>query len=110
MTSTVFGIRSPQSTDSLASMFFSIQHEFEKAIDPSNHPPIDFLTILNYTPERLAPWKKTAKNIYSKQGSFYLKLMSACERRIQEDKRNGCFIEDVIVDKRNSGLTKEMVA
>lgn len=110
MMSTVFGIRVPQSANSLASIFFDLQHEFEKAIEPGTYPPVDFIPILNYVPERWASWKKAAKDLRHKQRTYYLKLMSACERRIRENKRNGCFIEDVIDDQGNSALTRDMIA
>lgn len=110
MMSTVFGIRCPQSSNSLASVFFDLQHDFEKTLEPGNYPPIDFIPILNYIPDRFASWKKAAKALRQKQRMYYMKLLSACERRMQENRRNGCFIEDVIDDQGNSGLTRDMIA
>ena len=110
MMSTVFGIRCPQSANSLASIFFKLQHDFEKALEPGTYPPIDFIPILDYVPERFASWKKAAKDLREKQRTYYSKLLGTCERRMKENRRNGCFIEDVLDDQVNSGLTRDMVA
>lgn len=55
--STVFGIRTPQFENSLASEFSEIEHTLEAFFEPGVIPPIDLLPILKYVPARWAQWK-----------------------------------------------------
>ena len=110
MLSTTFGTRCPRYVDSAASKFFSIQRDFDAALSPGAHPPIDLVPLLQYVPSRWAPWKAICRDLNQRQKSFYFELMENCERRIDNGKNNGCFLDGVITDRENSRLTREMIA
>ncbi|CAL1702684.1 unnamed protein product [Somion occarium] len=109
MLSTVCGFRSPRYADSVASLFFSIQHKWEALIAPGAHPPIDLIPALEYIPGRWASWKTITRDIRKQQRSMYFNLRDDCERRIREGRRNGCFLEDIIDQQEKLGLTRDMV-
>ncbi|KAK7681813.1 hypothetical protein QCA50_015160 [Cerrena zonata] len=108
--SAAFGTRCPHFTDSAASEFFSIEREFDTVIAPGTHPPIDLVPLLQYVPERWASWKTICKDLRKRQKGFYYRLLESCERRMNNGRNNGCFLEDVIINKETLGLTREMIA
>ncbi|KAK7689440.1 hypothetical protein QCA50_007232 [Cerrena zonata] len=108
--STVFGIRTPQFEDSLASRFLELEHTLEELFEPGAIPPVDILPILNYVPERWAPWKRKCRELREQYLQMFSDLRDVCETRIQNNKRNGSYLEDVIDKEEKLGLSKEMVA
>ncbi|KAK7681811.1 hypothetical protein QCA50_015158 [Cerrena zonata] len=110
MLSTIFGTRCPRYENSLASEFFSIERDFDELLAPGAHPPIDVIPILQYVPERWAPWKTICRDLRRRQQTFYHRLMNACEQRMKNGRNNGCFLEDIINNRESMGLSREMVA
>ncbi|KAI0077958.1 cytochrome P450 [Panus rudis PR-1116 ss-1] len=108
--SAVFGTRAPRFENSLASEFADMLHSWEKMLEPGAHAPIDLLPILQHVPERWAPWKTQAREIRGKQQRMYYGLRDLCAKRISEDRRTGCFLEEVIENKKKFGLDDEMIA
>ena len=72
-------------------------------------PPVDFLPILKYVPERWASWKTLCRNIRTLQREVYFGLLNDAEERLQTASGNGCFIEDIIVHQRELGMSREMI-
>ncbi|CAL1702663.1 unnamed protein product [Somion occarium] len=110
MLSTVFGVRTPRYSDSFASRFSSVQHKWQALLEPGVHLPVDIFSALEYIPERWASWKTISRDVRQQQRKLYYDLMNDCERRIGENRRNGCFLEDVIDQQGMLGLTTDMVA
>lgn len=72
-------------------------------------PPIDFLPILRYVPERWATWKRTSRYIRRRQRNIFFGLADLCRLRIKEEQRNDCFMEYVIDHQQEYSLTDEML-
>lgn len=104
MLSATFGTRCPRYNDSLASEFCSIERDFDELLDPGVHPPIDVVPLLQYVPERWAPWKTICRNLRIRQQTFYHGLMDSCERRMKDSRSNGCFLEDIIKNQESLEL------
>lgn len=110
MLSVAFGTRSPRLTNSFISEFFNVQRKFEQILGPGKTPPMDIFPILKYVPERWASWKTTAREIKAGHQKLWYGLLEMCERRIQENRRVGCFIEHVLDNPKQYELTREQLA
>lgn len=108
--STVYGTRSPRFENSLASEFTTFEHGQEVLFEPGAIPPIDFIPLLKYVPARWAPWKQKCLALRAQYQKIFFKLRDMCESRIRMNKRNGCFLEDVMDQQEKLGLTPELAA
>jgi hypothetical protein len=89
-------------------LFFEVQHLWEQALAPGAHPPVDLLPVLNYIPERWAPWKRACKEIRRRQRELYFGLYEECEERVAREEENGCYMETVIQKKGEFGMSREV--
>ena len=110
MLSTIFGSRCPRYENSMISRFIAFTHDFDEFLAPGAHPPIDIIPILQYIPERWAPWKAISRDLKERQQSCYYELYDRCKRRMEMGRGNGCFLEGVISEQESLGLTKGLVA
>lgn len=78
-------------------------------MEPGAHPPMDLIPILKRVPERFAAWKKLCKEVRRLQRTLYFSLLSECEQRIHEGRRNGSFMEGIIDRQEEFGMTREHV-
>ncbi|KAK7677693.1 hypothetical protein QCA50_019384 [Cerrena zonata] len=108
--STVYGTRSPRFENSLASEFTTFEHGQEVLFEPGAIPPIDFIPLLKYVPARWAPWKQKCLALRAQYQKIFFQLRDMCESRIRMNKRNGCFLEDVMDQQQKLGLTPELAA
>ena len=69
-------------------------------LEPGAQPPVDLLPILKYVPSRWAQWKGLCSEIRANQYDLYEGLVAQCERRMERNMRNGCFLESVLDDKK----------
>jgi len=109
ITSVVFGSRSPHHESHVVQEFAAVQRKWDNILEPGATPPIDIFTFLRYVPERWAEWKQRCKEIKRRQQGLYFGLAEACEKRIQEDRRNGCFMEFILDNQDSYRLDKEMI-
>ncbi|CAL1703919.1 unnamed protein product [Somion occarium] len=79
-------------------------------VKPGGTPPIELIPILRYIPERWAPWKAQAREVRALQRRLYFGLLDLCIDRVDNEKRNGCFIEDVLDHQEEYGLDYEKIA
>lgn len=107
--STVFGIRAPQFENSFASDFLEIEHTLEGFFEPGAIPPVDILPILKYIPAFLAPWKSKCSELRKRYQSLFSGLRDICKARVQNGRRNGCYLEDVLDQQEKLGLSREMI-
>lgn len=82
---------------------------WELLLQPGGHPPVDMIPLLEYVPERWATWKISCREVKQRQQKLYFGLRDQCKARVAEDRRNGCFLEDLIDQKEKLGLTDEMI-
>ena len=71
---------------------------------------MDIFPFLNRIPERWAGWKRRAKSIAAAQYSMWGSLADLCKRRINEDRRLGCFIEHVYDNSEKYNLLDREIA
>ncbi|KAK7681815.1 hypothetical protein QCA50_015162 [Cerrena zonata] len=108
--SVAFGIRSPRKVeDDLVSEFHKTLRMWELLVQPGGHPPIDMIPILEHIPERWASWKTRCQEVKQRQQKLYFGLRDKCQERVNEDRRNGCFIEDLLDQQQKLGLNKELI-
>ena len=81
---------------------------WERVLEPGAHPPVDLLPILRHVPERWAPWKTLCREVRQLQRELYFGLLEQSERRIKDDNRNGCFMEDILDKSAKFGMDREM--
>jgi len=107
--SVLFGTRSPKYEGGRVAQFFAAQHEWEHALEPGAHPPMDLIPILKKVPEKWAPWKTLCTKVRTLQRELYFGLLRECEDRIANGTRNDCFMEDVIDRQKEFGMSRELV-
>jgi hypothetical protein len=82
---------------------------WETALAPGAQPPVDFLPILKYVPERWAPWKTLCKEVRKAQRTLYFGLLAECEERVKRGEENGSYMEEVVKRQEEFGMTREHV-
>lgn len=105
--STVFGIRCPRYANSFIAQFFDGQHQWEQLLEPGAHPPVDIIPLLKYIP---AKWQVLAKDVKRKQRALYFTLSNMVAKRMEDKKGNGCFLEELHIQKERFNLTDDMLA
>ncbi|KAJ7578559.1 cytochrome P450 [Mycena floridula] len=108
--SVVYGKRVPRDSTYEMKVFFEALSIWENVLDPSAHPPVDLLPFLKYVPERWAPWKRLCSRARYLQRGLYLGLVDECEKRIQRNEENGCYIETILQRQRELGIDREAIA
>ena len=83
-------------------------HKWSGMLEPGSQPPIDIVPALQYIPKRWAPWKDLCVEIREKQFELYNSLVSQCQKRIEANNGNGCFLETILADK-NLGADLDLV-
>ena len=109
LTSIWAGTRSPRATSPIVYSFHEGQGQWASLLEPGAHPPVDVLPILKHVPARWAPWKGICKDIRSRQFKLYEGLVELCNRRIMQNTRNGCALEVVLDNRKESGDTHELI-
>lgn len=108
--SAVYGTRSPRFENSIASEFTEFEHGQEVLFEPGAIPPVDLIPVLKYVPARWAPWKRKCMTLRAQYQKIFLHLRDMCESRIKMNKRNGCFLEEIMDQQEKLGLTPDMAA
>jgi len=73
-------------------------------------PPVDLIPILKYVPERWAPWKVICRQARTLQRRLYFGLLEEVETRLARGDSTGCFMEDVIQRRDESGMSRDAAA
>jgi hypothetical protein len=107
--SITYGKRAPRYESYEPTAFFHAQHMWETALAPGSQPPVDFLPILKYVPERWAPWKTLCKEVRKAQRKLYFGLLTECEERVKRGEENGSYMEEVVKRQKEFGMTREHV-
>ena len=77
---------------------------------PGAQPPVDFLPILKYVPERWAPWKTLYKEVRKVQRKLYFGLLTECERaRVKRGEENSSYMEEVVKRQEEFEMTRDHV-
>lgn len=105
-TMVVFGQRIPQMSSQLAKGLVLTSNILVK---PGNTPPIDLIPAFKYVPERWAKWKTFCNESRDRHRDYYDDLVGGCERRLQNGKGNGWFIETLLERKEELEMTREMI-
>ncbi|CAL1707469.1 unnamed protein product [Somion occarium] len=106
----VFGIHCPTYENGFVAKLYSTLWEWEQVIRPGGVPPVDIFPILKYVPERWAAWKALCRDIRKNQRKIFFGLLDICEDRMNQDRRNDCFLEHVLDKREEYGLDCEMIA
>lgn len=106
----VFGQRGEQFKSPKVQALYDVQNRFTGILEPGAAPPVDALTFLKYWPERIAPWKKAAKEIRKDQRALYFQLLEETKERMREGRSTGCFMESLLHNQPKSGLDDEHIA
>ncbi|KAL0574271.1 hypothetical protein V5O48_007679 [Marasmius crinis-equi] len=107
--SVLYGKRCPRYESYEATTFYKSNRLWNLALEPGAHPPVDLLPILDYLPERWAPWKKLAREARHIQRGLYFGLVTETEERMRRGEENGCYMEEVIARQKEFLLDREMV-
>ena len=108
--SVAFGTRSPRNIEGgIVSEFHDTLKMWELLLQPGGHPPIDMIPILEHVPERWASWKTRSREVKQRQQKLYFGLRDQCQERITQNRRNGCFLEDLLDQKEKLRLTDELI-
>ncbi|KAF9269293.1 cytochrome P450 [Marasmius fiardii PR-910] len=107
--SIVYGKRCPRYESYETKAFYESQRIWNIALDPGAHPPLDVFPILNYIPEKWAPWKRIAREVRRQQRDLYFTVLDECEKRIMKGVENGCYMEEVLARQEEFQLTREMI-
>ncbi|KAK7032164.1 hypothetical protein VNI00_013338 [Paramarasmius palmivorus] len=106
--SILFGKRCPRYESAESAAFFRANDSWNHALSPSI-PPVDLFPFLDYLPEKIAWWKKLARETRQLQRNLYFGLVDECEARMKRGEHNGAFMEDLLNQQNDLGLTRELV-
>lgn len=109
MTSLAFGKREADHDSPKAREFREYICNFTITISPEA-APVDLLPILRYIPERFAPWKRLWRVTQKQQRSLYYSFLEHTESSINSGNRSGSFIENLLDQQADLGLSREMIA
>ncbi|KAK7032180.1 hypothetical protein VNI00_013354 [Paramarasmius palmivorus] len=107
--SVLFGKRCPRYETPESTAFFESMEVWNRCLSPGAVPPVDLLPFLDYIPSRWAWWKGLALETREKQHKLYFGLLDECEQRVARGEENGSYMEGVLVEQKEMGLTREMV-
>ncbi|KAK7029530.1 hypothetical protein VNI00_014407 [Paramarasmius palmivorus] len=105
----LFGKRCPRYETPESTAFFESMEVWNRCLSPGAVPPVDLLPFLDYIPSRWAWWKGLALETREKQHKLYYGLLDECEQRVARGEENGSYMEGVLVEQKEMGLTREMV-
>ncbi|KII85199.1 hypothetical protein PLICRDRAFT_116720 [Plicaturopsis crispa FD-325 SS-3] len=108
--SVLYGKRCPRYDTHEATAFFHSQGLWEHTLEFGVHPPLDLLPILQYVPERFAPWKTLTKEVRKLQRELHLGLLREVEENLTEGAESGCYMEEVMRRREEFRMTREMAA
>ncbi|KAL3496553.1 cytochrome P450 [Aspergillus germanicus] len=103
----VFGQRGEDFNSPNIQALYDVQNRFTALLEPGAAPPVDGLTLLQYLPEFMAPWKRKAKDIRRDQRELYFRLYNETQERMARGVRTGCFMEKLIDDQVKNKLDDE---
>lgn len=104
----IFGKRSPRIETPSAKAISAVIVRWDEFLGPGATPPVDIFPILQWIPERFAPWIKEAREIRRLQTAMYSELMDECQQRTDAGDGN-FFMADVIRDQQTHGMTKDQM-
>ncbi|KAF9007716.1 cytochrome P450 [Hymenopellis radicata] len=110
ISSVIVGKRSPRFESEHACMFFEYDERWDAYLAPGASPPVDMFPILKYLPEFLAPWKKEARALRRLQRQLFFTALEECEERLQRGEGNDCYLEELIQQKDEIGLSRDQIA
>ncbi|KAF9024669.1 cytochrome P450 [Hymenopellis radicata] len=110
ISSVIVGKRSPRFESEHASMFFEYDERWDAYLAPGASPPVDMFPILKYLPEFLAPWKKEARALRRLQRHLFFTALEECEERLRRGEGNDCYLEELIQQKDEIGLSRDQIA
>ncbi|ESK85919.1 cytochrome p450 [Moniliophthora roreri MCA 2997] len=107
--SILFGKRCPRYETPESMGFFESQKLWNRCLSPTAVPPVDLLPFLDYIPESWAWWKQLASETRQKQRALYFGLLDECEQRMKRGEENESYMEQILMEKRELGLDREMI-
>ncbi|KAF5367006.1 hypothetical protein D9758_003848 [Tetrapyrgos nigripes] len=109
ISSVVFGKRFPRHDCPEMDAIFESVDAAETNFEVGAYPPVDQLPFLNYIPQRRARWKRMAKWGNKLATRTYYHLSGLVEERIESGQENGCYLETVIKNQEEYGLSRKLV-
>ncbi|KAG8940009.1 hypothetical protein FRC03_005853, partial [Tulasnella sp. 419] len=106
--SIVGGVRIPQVDAERSKRFFHLWDMISDHCEAGNAPPVDLLPILDYIPDRFAGnWKARCVTIDHMIQELIWDLFKNAEKRLEEERANGCYLEVMIQNAQEWDLTKD---
>lgn len=82
-------------------------HRWFSAFNPGKFRPLDYFPFLKHVPDKWMGWRKEYEDIRDAQQRIYSELVSIVEKRMKQDRRVGCHIEDILDRPGMLGKGKE---
>lgn len=129
MTTLVYGKRFPTYKGSVPETYFEGIKLFNEICDVSVYPPIELFPWIQYIPRWLAPvrllslsmdlnlvrlsflqWTKHCDHAKAVRNNLYYSLLKECERNLRTGKTTGCYLENVLMNQEELGMTRDEIA
>ncbi|KAK7455761.1 hypothetical protein VKT23_010793 [Stygiomarasmius scandens] len=136
ISSVTYGIRAPSEvgdgtndnaspSNSYKQRFYHVTHLWSLLMEPGRHPPIDLLPSIpfKFIFKHLIPetwpggrWRKEAREVKRLHREFYFELLERVEKRLENGKGIGAFMEQVVIDSQKSlkeggnGMSRDLMA
>ncbi|KAF8160325.1 cytochrome P450 [Mycena galopus ATCC 62051] len=106
--SVLYGKRAPRYETPETTTFFNVMHEWIRLLEPGATPPVDFIPMLKYVPERWAKWKRDCAKTRMHQRDLYFGLLDETKDRVRRGDENGSYMEEILRRQEEFGMDWEM--
>ncbi|KAF8176367.1 hypothetical protein K438DRAFT_1770568 [Mycena galopus ATCC 62051] len=106
--SVLYGKCSPRYETPETTAFFRANHEWELVLEPGAIPPVDWIPLLKYVPERWAKWKRDCAKARKLQRDLYFGLLDETKERLSRGDENGSYMEEILMRQEELGMDREM--
>ncbi|KAF8817273.1 putative cytochrome P450 monooxygenase [Phlegmacium glaucopus] len=110
MTTLLYGQRYPTYKGSVPETYFEGIKLFNEICDVSAYPPIELFPWVQYIPRWLAPWTKHCDHAKAVRRNLYFSLFEECERNLDAGNTTGSYIEKVLMNQEELGMTRDEIA
>ena len=103
----VYGQRASDPGSPKIQAIYSIMERFLALMEPGATPPVDMLPFLQYLPDFMSPWKRTAKAIRRDEKKLYQDLIDETRSKMHKGKSFDCFLIHMFEDQKRHGMSDE---
>ncbi|KAG8937460.1 hypothetical protein FRC03_008106, partial [Tulasnella sp. 419] len=108
MFSIVGGVRIPQINTELPDRFFHVWDLITEICEAGNTPPVDLIPMLVYIPDMfVGNWKARCLTIEHMLQKILEDLLRGAEKRLEEDRPTGCYLEVMIKNAQEWDLNRD---